>query len=62
VQNQHFAKELRRPVVSHIETQNLASPMLDHKKAVEQLECHRQHRKKSHATSKCDPQDEKASR
>src|ERR1700693_2795109 len=36
----------RRRVVSHIETQNPASPVLDHKKAVEQLECHRRHREK----------------
>src|SRR5580658_6078635 len=33
----------RRRVVSHIETQNPAPPVLDHKKAVEQMECHRRH-------------------
>ena len=31
----------RRRVVSHIETQNPALPVLDHEKAIEQLECHR---------------------
>ena len=35
---------LRCRVVSHVEVQNPTAPMLDHEKAIEQLECHGRYR------------------
>src|SRR5580704_15128877 len=37
---------LRCRVVSHVEVQNPTPPVLDHEKAIEQLECHCRHREK----------------